>query len=180
VGIPVNWTEAAGTLAFADGGMTVSDGNGLAAIAVTTGPLAAGEQAAGMACAFANVCGSFTVSGVDPSQWVLTAVEGQVQSIEATGILQPVAIQVTDGAGHPVIGAPVTVYQTVSGFQVCPAEGRCPVAPVYETSQASAVSDKNGLIVVVPKQLTGMAETTTIAAAAGTQGFLSMTLQKQP
>jgi hypothetical protein len=179
-GMTVAWSSLSPSLTFAKGGQSTSDSNGLASIAATAGPLVGGAQAAGSACAFANICGSFTVFGVDPSLWVLTAVEGQAQAIPSTGILQPVVIQVTDGAGHPVVGAPLTLYQTVSGWVDCPAQGRCPVAPVYQASQASAVSDTNGLVVVTPQQLTGTPQVTTIAAAAGTQGFVSVPLQKHP
>jgi hypothetical protein len=178
--LPVTWADVSGPLSFANGGQSTSDSNGLASIVATTGPLASGAQAAGSACAFSSVCGSFAVYGVDPSQWVLTAVAGQVQSVTSSAILQPVAIQVTDGAGHPVIGAPVAVYQTVSSWEVCPAQGRCPVAEVYSSSQTSATSDANGLVVVTPQQLTSVPEVTTIAAAAGTQGFVSIALEKHP
>ncbi len=120
------------------------------------------------------------MTGVDPSQWAVSAIAGQGQSVPLEGILQPVVFQVTDGAGDPVIGAPVTIYQVVTGWQVCPSQGPCPAAPVYARSQSPAVSDANGLVVVTPQQLTGSAGITTIAAATGTQGFISIPLRKQP
>jgi hypothetical protein len=101
--------------------------------------------------------------------------------IAANGTLAAVILQVTDAAGHPVAGAPVKVYQTVDGWQpACPDRGRCPIPPTYASSQTSLVSDVNGLLTVAPEQLFGVAETTDFAAATGTQGFLSLTLEKQP
>ena len=180
VGLPVAWSSLTGSIIFSNAGQATSDTNGLASIVATTGPLASGAQATGSACAFSNVCGSFAATGVDPSQWLLTALAGQAQTVASDAILQPVVIQVTDGLGHAVIGAPVQIYQTVSGWQVCQSTGRCPVAEVYATSQSAAVSDANGLVVVTPQQLTSSAEITTVAAAAGTQAFLSVPLQKHP
>ena len=52
--------------------------------------------------------------------------------------------------------------------------------PVLASSQTTLVSDADGLLTVVPQQIPGTAETTNLAAAAGTQGFLSLSLQDQP
>ncbi len=58
----------------------------------------------------------------------------------------------------------------------CPDRRRCPVAPVYKSGVAQLISDENGLVSITPLQSAGVAETTNIAAATGTQGFLSLTL----
>lgn len=183
-GIAVNWTSSAAALTYPIGSQSTSDSYGLATIAASATLLSGGTQATGSACAAigasANLCGSFAVTGVDPSMWAVRSIEGGTQTVSATGILQPVVFQVTDGSGNPVIGAPVTVYQTISGYQVCPDKGRCPVAPVYSTSQATATSDSNGLIVITVQQISGSPQTAVIAASTGTQGFASVMLQKTP
>jgi len=183
--VAVSWTAVSGAIAFPNGVQSVSDANGVASIAVTAGPVAWAGQAVGSACAsFAGVtdpvCGQFTVVGVDPSLWTLTALEGTGQSVASSSILQPVVFQVTDGAGNPVIGVPVTVYQTVTGWEVCPVTGACPVAATYETAESAEVSDGNGLVVVSPIQIPGTPEITRIAVSAGTAGFASVTLSKTP
>jgi len=38
----------------------------------------------------------------------------------------------------------------------------------------------NGLVTISPLQLGGTAETTNLAVATGTRGFLAMSLEKQP
>lgn len=126
------------------------------------------------------MCGNFTAIGVDPSLWTLTAIEGAAQSVASSSILQPVVFQVTDGAGDPVIGVPVTVYQTVTGWVVCPATGACPIAATYETTQSTGVSDENGLVLVTPSQIAGTPEITKIAVSAGTRGFAAVSLGKTP
>jgi hypothetical protein len=93
--------------------------------------------------------------------------------------LLPLVVQVTDGAGHAVIGAPVTIYQTVTPYEVCPAEGRCAVAPVIGSSTTAAVSDGNGLVTVTPLEVGAEAEVTNVAVSTGTQGFLTVVLVRQ-
>jgi hypothetical protein len=44
----------------------------------------------------------------------------------------------------------------------------------------SITSDANGKITVTPQQVAGVAGVTNIAAATGTQGFVSLALQEQP
>jgi hypothetical protein len=54
------------------------------------------------------------------------------------------------------------------------------VAPVLGSADAAAVSDANGLVTVTPMQLAGVAEVTNVAVAAGTQGFVSLSLLQGP
>ena len=90
-------------------------------------------------------------------------------------------MQVTDGAGHGVAGAVVSVYQAVSAWQpACPDAGRCPAAKVYSSGSSTAVSDVDGILTVMPAQMPGEPEVTQIAAAVGTAGFVTVTLGKHP
>ena len=143
--------------------------------------LAHGAQALLSGCAWTSVCATFTTQGVDPAELRLVAVSGAGQIVSASGALTPVVLLVTDAASHPVAGAAVQIYQTVDAWQPpCPDRGRCPIPPVLASSQYSLISDANGLLTITPQQLVGIAETTNLAAATGTQGFLSLTLEKQP
>jgi len=178
--IAVTWSSNSGDLSFANGGQGSSDSNGLASIAVTAGPLASAATATGSACAWTAICASFSALGVDPSLWTPGAIEGATQSVASTSNLQPVVFQITDGSRHPVIGVPVAVSQTVTSWVDCPSKGRCPIGETYQTGQSSSVSDGNGLVVVTPLQLAATPGVTTVALSAGTQGFLSISLQKTP
>jgi hypothetical protein len=178
-GATVAWTAL--------GGMTVAPGSsvanaaGVAQIAAVTGPLAAGAQATGQACAWTNGCVSFTAQGVSASAWRLAVIDGAGQSVAVAGTFAPVVLLVSDGSGNPVASAPVVVHQTVNAAAMaCPARGRCPVAPVLASSVTAAVSDANGLVSVVPMQLAGVGEVTNVAVATGTQGFASLALQQGP
>jgi hypothetical protein len=178
-GVGVAWT-ASGAMTLTPAS-SVTNSLGGTQVAATAGPLAAGAQASAQACAWTTVCANFTAVGVDPSAWRIAVVSGAGQSVSSSAAFAPVVLVVTDGSGDPVAGVPVAVYQTVdAGEMPCPARGPCPIAPVLAASQTSAISDANGLVSVAPLQVAGAAEVTNIAAAAGTQGFVSLSLLQQP
>jgi hypothetical protein len=179
-GVVVSWQSLSGPVLVAPA-QSVATAEGVAQTIATVGPLASGGQASLGGCAWTSVCASFTMRGVDPSDLRLVVVSGANQMISAEGSFAPVVLQVTDTLSHPVAGAVVQVYQTVDAWQIaCPVRGRCPTPPVLTSSQASATSDTEGLVTVVPQQIPGVAGTTNLAAVAGTQGFASLAVQAQP
>jgi hypothetical protein len=179
-GVPVGWLSTSGQVSVTPASSQVNS-QGIAQTLATAGPLAAGAQAMLSGCAWTNICASFTTVGVDLADLRVIAASGANQIVSANGTITPVVLQVTDTASHPVAGAVVQIFQTVDAWQpACPDRGRCPIAPVLASAQSSAVSDANGLLTIVPQQISGVGETTNLAAATGTQGFISLTLQKQP
>ena len=179
-GAAVSWS-ASGGMAVASGSSVVST-LGSAQVAATIGPLAANAQAAGQACVTQQlpVCANLSAIGVAPSAFQLTVMSGAGQTVGSGGTFAPVGLMVTDGAGHPVAGAPVAIHQTVDATEAaCPARGRCPVAPVLAGSDVAAVSDVNGLVSVTPLQMPG-GGATNVAVATGTQGFVSLSLEQGP
>jgi hypothetical protein len=179
-GVLVDWHAVSGPV-VASPGESQANTQGVASTLATVGPLAPGVQALLSGCAWTSICASFTMQGVDPADLRLVAVSGANQTVPANGAFIPVVLLVTDTASNPIAGAVVEIYQTVDAWQLpCPDRGRCPIPPVLASSKYSVTSDANGLLSIVPQQLPGLAETTNLAAATGTQGFLSLTLQKQP
>jgi hypothetical protein len=183
-GMAVSWTASSGMTVA--GGLSVVSGLGVGQIAATVGPLAAGVQASGQACAWGGVqgpamCAGFSAVGVDPANWRLTVVSGAGQAVALAGMFAPVVLMVTDVAGHPVAGAAVAIHQTVDMVQMaCPARGACTAAPVLGAADGMGVSDVNGLVSVTPMQMAGMGGVTNIAVAAGTQGFVSLSIERGP
>jgi len=52
--------------------------------------------------------------------------------------------------------------------------------PPHESAQVStATSAADGLVTIAPLQIVGEAEVTNIVGATGTEGFVSLSLQKQ-
>jgi len=179
-GVLVDWRRISGAISASPGQSPVNS-QGVASTLATAGPLSPGAQALLSGCAWTSLCATFTTQGVDPAELRLVAVSGAGQIVSASGALSPVVLLVTDAASHPVAGAVVQIYQTVDAWQIpCPDRGRCPIPPVLASTQYSLISDANGLLTITPQQLMGVAETTNLAAATGTQGFLSLTLEKQP
>ncbi len=177
-GVGVSWAAVSGAMSVG-AGTSVANSAGVAQDTVVVGPLAAGAQAVGSACAWAGtVCAEFGAVGVDGAALQVVAVSGAGQSVAANAALGTVEVQVTDGAGHPVAGAVVSVYQTVEPGAACPPRGRCPAEAVLEQAQSSGVSDVNGLVSVTPLQESGVAEVTNMVVTVGTQGFASLALSK--
>lgn len=179
-GVLVNWQPVSGAMSFSPAQSQVN-AMGVTETQASIGPLAAGELETASACAWSTVCATIAAQGVDPSAWRIEVVSGAGQSVGAEDVLAPVVLRVTDTAGHAVAGALVEIHQAVEAWQGrCPDRGRCPVPPDDSAQVSSATSDGSGLVSVGPLQLAGAAEVTDIVAATGTQGFVSLSLQKQP
>ena len=83
--------------------------------------------------------------------------------------------------GHPIAGAPVIVRQALEPWTTpCPDPGRCPISPVYNASTTTLTSTVDGTVTITPLDLPNQPEVTHLTATTGTQGFLSLTLQKHP
>lgn len=179
-GVVVRWQATSG-------GMLVfplqSQANsvGVAQTSATSGPLAAGVEATASACAWTTVCTTFAAQGVDPRGWRLEIVSGAGQSVSAADTLAPVKVRVVDTVEHPVAGAAVEIHQSIDMWETpCPDRGRCPIPPIEGAEISSAISDVNGIVSITPMEMAGVAEVTNIVVAAGTQGFVSLSLEKQP
>jgi hypothetical protein len=195
-GAPVSWTAAGpGLTLSATQGVTGTAGT--AAVSVSVQAIAAGSTNTVTGCAWGTVCATWTVYGVAPPQWTVGVSSGAGQSVRLGGVsgagvgvgsgagsgptLGPVALAVTDGAGHALPGATVTVFQTVYAWEgACPVQGPCPAAPVLETSQTTAMSDANGMVQIAPLEMAGVAQVVQIAAATGTEGFVTLSLTVTP
>ena len=179
-GVLVNWLATSGSIVLSPSQTQVST-QGIAETVATIGPLSAGAEAVATGCAWTTVCASFMAYGVAAADLRLVVVSGANQSVGASSTLVPVVLRVTDTASHPVAGAVVQIYQTVNAWEAaCPETGRCPIAPIYASSASSITTDANGMITVTPQQIAGVAGVTNLAAATGTQGFVSLALQEQP
>jgi hypothetical protein len=179
-GVPVLWQTLSGAVVESPG-QSLANAAGMAETQVMVGPLAAGTQAVFSGCAWTGVCADFSVQGVDAADLRVAVVSGAGQTISIGGSFSPVVLMVTDTASHPVAGAVVEIYQTVDAWQpACPDRGRCPISPVLASSQSSATSDANGLLTVMPQQLAGVAGSTNLAVAVGTQGFVGLGFEAQP
>jgi hypothetical protein len=179
VGVGVLWTTSGGGFALGGTASTV-DAQGNATMGATIGPLLTGQTVTAEACAWTSTCAQLSAIAVDAPAWRLFVVSGGAQSVTTASQLQPVTVEVVDTSGHPVAGVPVSVYQAVDGWVVCPAQGRCPSVPVLTTSTANHVSDADGLLSITPLAVDGVAGVTQIVVAAGPYGSASVSLSRSP
>ena len=175
----VTWS---GQGAYLPGSSTsVTDASGKSAVQAAVGPLIAGQQASVSACAWTTICTQFAAQGVAAGVWQLRSVSGGTQNLSEGVALAPVVVQVTDGAGHVVAGAPVTVGQTMTALiEPCPSQGRCPAVPGLASEVTVATTDLNGRVTVMPLSIPGVATQTAISFSSGTQGFLTAVLTDTP
>ncbi len=82
IGVLVNWSGSSDAMIVSPASST-ADAQSIAQTQATTGPLASGAQAGAVACAWIVVCTNFSAIAVDASQWQLTIVSGEGQSILA-------------------------------------------------------------------------------------------------
>jgi hypothetical protein len=180
VGVPVQWTAVSGPISFHPA-QSLTNNQSIAQTGATAGPFNSGDHASASACAWTTICTGFTVNGVSETQLQLIAVRGSVQSIPASATYSPIVLRVTDPDGHPVAGAQVIIHQTLGpSLPTCPPQGRCPIAPVYQTSSSTSISSLDGTISATPLQETGTPAATHLAATSGKQGFLAFSLTQQP
>ncbi len=179
----VSWTSTSGFFILASS--TTTDSSGTTSNQALLGPLLAGASATAAACAQAagtpSVCAAFTGTAVSASALQLSLLSGAAQSVSAPAVLSPVVALVQDSAGHPVVSAPVSVYQTVTALDAaCPTRGRCPAAPILASQATVATSALDGTVTFAPLTLPGVATQTEIALSAGTSAFATTTLTSQP
>jgi hypothetical protein len=176
LGVPIQWTALSGPIAF-NPTRSFADAQSIAQTTATAGPLHGSAQAT--ACAWTSVCAAFAVNGVDDAALHLSIASGVPQSIDAAATFAPIVLLITDASLHPVSGASVTIRQILQPWSApCPQQGRCPIAPTYESSTTTLISGLDGTITFAPLEAPGSPEITRIAASTGTQGFLSFSLQK--
>lgn len=179
-GVAVEWTGSSG-LSFSPAD-TLSSAAGTAGITATSSPLTVSAQASATACGWTGtvsgpVCASFQVIPVAMSDWRLTVDSGAGQAIGLSSTFNAITATVTDTAGHPVAGVPVSIYQAIDQLQMaCPALGACPIPAPLQTSQTTVVSDANGNVSFQPIQIPGVAGVTQIVLSSGTQGFVSLSI----
>lgn len=153
----------------------------IAQTTATAGPMGGNVQATASACAWTSVCANFAVNGVSDADLQLHIQCGDQQSIDASAIFAPVTLLITDPAGHSVSGATVIVHQSLQPWTPpCPTQGRCPIVPVYESSSTTLISGLDGTATFTALEPVAAPGITHAAAASGSVGFLSLTLQKHP
>jgi IPT/TIG domain len=179
-GQSVNWSAAAGVAPST--ATAVTGANGIASAQVSIGPLAEGAFLPIYACLPGNTaCSTFQIYSVHPEVAQLTAVSGAGQTLSASATPAPVVMRVTDAVGHPMAGGTVAFNETLKQWTPdCPAQGRCPSAPVLATQTVQVTSGSDGLVTLTP--LTGNGEPTRlyVMAVTGNVASLNFEIEQHP
>jgi hypothetical protein len=118
--------KATASLATSSGSATTNS-SGIAALALTVGPLTEGQTVTATACLNGtSQCVTYTAFGARPEYATLEAVSGTSQSLAVSGTPSQITLRVLDMDGNPMAGGTVALYQALYAWAPpCPAHGRC-------------------------------------------------------
>jgi hypothetical protein len=199
-GATVNWTAQAltlnngmprsgqsvawqlGTGIVAQGGAVTTNANGIAAEALTVGPLSEGQTATSLACLNGtSQCVAYTAFGARPEYATLQAVSGTAQSLAVSGTSAQMTLRVLDTDGNPMAGGIVTLYQALYAWAPpCPAQGRCTQAELLTTQATTATSALDGTVNFAPASLPGVATNMLGLAVTGNTGSVNVAVEQHP
>ncbi|HVJ06839.1 MAG TPA: IPT/TIG domain-containing protein [Acidisarcina sp.] len=179
-GQAVSWSSGAGATAQTSSSVTGS--NGMTSAHVTAGPLGTATNVQIQACINGGAsCGSFTVSSVYPEYAGLLAVSGAGQTMRVEDTPAPIVLRAVDAAGHPMAGAVVSLYQTLSRWSpACGPHDRCRMAPVLNRQMTSAVSGGDGLVTFTPLSQDGVATRLRVTAVTGLLAEINFEIERHP
>ncbi|MGA2832189.1 MAG: IPT/TIG domain-containing protein [Terracidiphilus sp.] len=180
-GQSVAWQATGSGITFQSGAV-LTNSNGIAAKALTVGPLTEGQTVTAKACVNGtNQCVTYTAYGARPEYASLTAVSGTSQSLSVSGTASLITLRVLDMDGNPMAGATVTLYQALYAWApACPTHGRCSQPLLLSTQAATAVSALDGSVTFTPASLPCVATNLTALAVTGNTASLNITIEQHP
>jgi hypothetical protein len=181
-GQSVAW-QATGSGITAQGSTAaITNGNGIAAKALTVGPLTEGQAATSAACLNgSNQCATFKALGARPEYAYLEAVSGTLQSLSVAGTPGQITLRVLDMNGNPMAGGIVTLYQSLYAWAPpCAPHTRCTQGTLLATESGVATSALDGTVTFSPALLPGVATNLLAVAVTGNSGSLNIAVEQHP
>jgi hypothetical protein len=181
-GAGVTWTATTAGISV-QGASSSTNAAGQTSTTITAGPLAAGTTATVNACQASAPasCATFTVNAVHTETASLTGISGAGQNLAASATPVPVVLEVTDAVGHPLAGATVNFYETLSAWQPsCPVTGVCPARQTLATQTVTVASDANGMVTLTPLTGGGQPTSLMVNATTGLQSSLIFSIVQHP
>jgi hypothetical protein len=178
----VSWTAQGSGVSVQAASSTTSSA-GLTSTTLLAGPLAALGTATVNACLTASPgsCAQFAIYAVHSETAALTGVSGVGQKLAASATPAPVVVEVTDAVGHPLAGATVNFYQTLSAWQPgCPVTERCPAAQTLATQAVTATANASGLVTLIPLNGAGQPTNLVVNATTGLESSLVFSIEQHP
>jgi hypothetical protein len=180
-GQTVAWQAGGSGISLQSGAVT-TNANGIAAKALTVGPLTEGQTVTSNACLNGtSQCVAYTAFGARPEYASLQAVSGSAQSLSVSGTANQITLRVFDMDGNPMAGAAVTLYQALYAWAPpCPPHGRCAQSELLATRAATATSALDGTVTFIPASLPGVATNMLGMAVTGNSGSASVAVEQHP
>jgi hypothetical protein len=180
-GQSVAWQTTASAITFQSGAVTTNS-SGLAAKALTVGPLAEGQTVTATACLNGtNQCITYTAFGSRPEYATLQAVSGTSQSLAVSGTPAQITLRVLDMDGNPMAGATVTLYQALYAWTPpCAPHGLCIQGALLATQAATSTSALDGTVNFAPASLSGVATNLLALAVTGNNGSVNIAVEQHP
>jgi hypothetical protein len=180
-GQAVAW-QSSGTGGIAPQGNTaaITNGSGIAAKALTVGPLTAGQQASSTACLNGtSQCVAFSVIAARPEFAMLQAVSGVAQSVTLQGTAGQIALRLLDMNGNSMAGGTVSLYQAVYAWAPpCAPHGRCAQSELLATQVATATSGLDGMVTFTPASIPGVATRMLGVATSGNTASVAINIEQ--
>jgi hypothetical protein len=181
-GQTVIWQSGGSGIAIQGSTSATTNATGIAAEALTVGPLAEGQAVTATACLNGGShCVTYTALGARPEYATLEAVSGTAQSMVVGGTPSQIVLRVLDMDGNPMAGGAVSLYQALYAWApACPVHGRCAQAELLATQVATATSALDGTVSFSPASLPSVATNLVALAVAGNTGSVSINVEQSP
>jgi hypothetical protein len=180
-GQTVAWQTNGSGITFQSGAVTTNS-SGVAAKALTVGPLIKGQTVTATACLNGtSQCIPYTAFGARPEYATLVAVSGSSQSLAVSGTASQVILRVLDMDGNPMAGGAVTLYQAIYAWTPpCGLHGPCIMGTLLATQAATATSALDGTVTFTPASLPGVATNMLALAVTGNAGSVNLAVEQHP
>jgi len=180
-GQSVVWQTTSSGIAIQSGSVT-TNANGIAAKALTVGPLTEGQTATAKACLNGgSQCVTYTAFGARPEYATLEAVSGTSQTVALSGTASQIVLRVLDMDGNPMAGGSVTLYEALYAWAPpCPPHGTCPQSELLATQAATATSALDGTVTFTPASLPSVATNLLGLAVTGNTASVSINIVQNP
>jgi hypothetical protein len=180
-GQSVVWQTTSSNITIPSGAVTTNT-NGLAAKALTVGPLTEGETVTATACLNGtSQCVTYTAFGARPEYATLHAVSGTTQSLAVSGTASQITLRVLDMDGNPMAGGTVTLYEALYAWAAaCPTHGRCDQSELLASESATATSALDGSVTFNSASLADVATNMTGIAVTGDTSSVNIAIEQHP
>ncbi len=181
-GQAVAWQSSGSGITAQGSTAAISNGSGIAAKALTVGPLTEGQLATSTACLNGtSQCVTFSALGARPEYASLQAVSGAAQSLSLAGTPSLITLRVLDMNGNPMAAGAVTLYQSLYAWTPpCQPHGQCAEGALLDSQISVASSALDGTVTFIPASLPGVATTLRALAVTGNSGSLNIAVEQHP